>query len=706
MASGEHIELARCYVTIIPSLEGSQGTITKELTGATVEASDKAGKDSGSKFGESFSKNLKKATVAIGAALAGAGAAAVATGKSFIKAANDVSAMGDSIGDNAAKMGISTKAYQEWDFVLKRAGSSIDAMKTSMKTLQNAAAGNNDAFKALGISQKELQTLSPEDLFNRTVTALQGVENTTQRTALASKLLGKGAVELGGIFNMTAKETEEAKQKMYELGAYMDEDAIAASDNYQDTMQDLQDSISGLKTRVITDFLPGMTSVMSGLSKVFSGKGGVDEIQSGLQAVIGKITSLAPQFLPVAQTIITSLISGFGPMIPQLTAAIFSVIITAITTITSMIPSMMPSIISGIQGIISAVISAMPLIINGLMQLVMALVQWLSSDGVIQQLVSGIVQMATQLVNSFAMILPILLPAIVKIIAELAKALTEPDTVKILVQSALLLAGAVFMALVNMVPELIDLVVGVIKNLGNLVADFLSWIVPIVASGIGKVVDTVKSWGNSIKTFITNLINGIRDGITNWITNLKSNIVQGFNFIKEKISGILGNIGDFVKSVIDKLKELPSKALEMGKDLIQGLINGIKNMAGKAVDAVKNVGKSLINGIKGVLKISSPSKVFEQLGEFTAEGFQIGYSESMNDFEATASASMNGLTASMTADISAHAPDNYGGTNNTYNGGSVTINVYGAEGQNINELAQEIAYRLESLTKRKEAVYA
>lgn len=706
MANGEHLELARCYVTIIPSLEGSQGTITKELTGATVEASDKAGKDSGSKFGESFSKNLKKATVAIGAALAGAGAAAVATGKSFIKAANDVSAMGDSIGDNAAKMGISTKAYQEWDFVLKRAGSSIDAMKTSMKTLQNAAAGNNDAFKALGISQKELQTLSPEDLFNRTVTALQGVENTTQRTALASKLLGKGAVELGGIFNMTAKETEEAKQKMYELGAYMDEDAIAASDNYQDTMQDLQDSISGLKTRVITDFLPGMTSVMSGLSKVFSGKGGVDEIQSGLQAVIGKITSLAPLFLPVAQTIITSLISGFGPMIPQLTAAIFSVIITAITTITSMIPSMMPSIISGIQGIISAVISAMPLIINGLMQLIMALVQWLSSDGVIQQLVSGIVQMATQLVNSFSMILPILLPAIVKIIAELAKALTEPDTVKILVQSALLLAGAVFMALVNMVPELIDLVVGVVQNLGNVVADFLGWIVPIVANGIGKVVDTVKSWGNSIKTFITNLINGIRDGITNWITNLKSNIVQGFNFIKEKISGILGNIGDFVKSVIDKLKELPSKALEMGKDLIQGLINGIKNMAGKAVDAVKNVGKSLINGIKGVLKISSPSKVFEQLGEFTAEGFQIGYSESMNDFEATASASMNGLTASMTADISAHAPDNYGGTNNTYNGGSVTINVYGAEGQNINDLAQEIAYRLESMTKRRGAVYA
>ena len=54
MANGEHIEIAKCYVTVIPSLEGAQGTITKELTGVTNEASDKAGKEGGTKFGEAF----------------------------------------------------------------------------------------------------------------------------------------------------------------------------------------------------------------------------------------------------------------------------------------------------------------------------------------------------------------------------------------------------------------------------------------------------------------------------------------------------------------------------------------------------------------------------------------------------------------------------------------------------------------------------
>lgn len=706
MANGEHVEIAKCYITVIPSLEGSQGTITKELTGATIEAGDKAGKESGAKFGESFSKNIKKAGVAIGAALAGAGAAAVATGKAFVDSAKNVAAYGDNIDKMSQKMGISAKSYQEWDFILQHAGASIDSLKMSMKTLATAAVNGSDAFTALGISQEQLASMSQEEIFNATISALQNVEDETQRTALASKLLGRGATELGALFNMSAEETEALRQQVHDLGGVMSDEAVKDAATFQDEMQNMNTAMDGMKRNMMSNFLPGITTVMSGMAKVFSGNGGVEEIQSGLQSVITKITTLAPQFLPVAQTIITSLITGFGPMIPQLTEAIFTVIITAITTITSMIPSMMPAIISGIQGIIQATISALPVIISGLTQLIMALVQWLSSDGVIQSLVDGIVQMTAQMVNSFAMILPILLPAIVKIIMEVCKALTEPSNVKLLLDAVLTLVGAIFVTLVNCVPELIEGVKGVLLNLGNLFGDFLSWIVPIVAAGIGKVVETVKTWGNNIKNFISGLINGIRQGISDWITNLKNSFVTGFNFIKDKISSILGNIGDFIKSVIEKLKELPTKAVNIGKDLIQGLINGIKNMATKAVNTVKDVGKNLVNGIKGVLKIGSPSKVFEQIGAWTAEGFGIGYEDTMNDFKSDMAIGMNGITTSMVADISAHAPDNYGTAGDTYNGGAVTINVYGAEGQNINDLAQEIAYRLDSMTKRKEAIYA
>ena len=39
-------------------------------------------------------------------------------------------------------------------------------------------------------------------------------------------------------------------------------------------------------------------------------------------------------------------------------------------------------------------------------------------------------------------------------------------------------------------------------------------------------------------------------------------------------------------------------------------------------------------------------------------------------------------------------------------GKSVVINVYGAEGQDVNALAEVIAVKLENLTRRKGAIYA
>ena len=61
----------------------------------------------------------------------------------------------------------------------------------------------------------------------------------------------------------------------------------------------------------------------------------------------------------------------------------------------------------------------------------------------------------------------------------------------------------------------------------------------------------------------------------------------------------------------------------------------------------------------------------------------------------------------MTADVSAYGAQGamLGGTTN-YNGGNITINVYGAEGQSVDAIAQAVAYKLEDMTRRKGAVYA
>lgn len=657
MADGEKINIAKAYIEVIPSLEGSQKAIATEMGAVAEPAAKEAGEKSGKGFGEALAKGIKTTSAIIAGALTAATGAAVATGKAFIGAANDVSAMGDAIGDNAAKMGISTKSYQEWDFILQRAGSSIDSMKTSMKTLANAAVSGSEAFTALGISQEEIASLNQEQLFERTVTALQGVTDEQTRMALASKLLGKGALELGGVFNMTASEVEATKQEMYDLGAYLDEDAISASDNYQDTMLNMKDSVKGLKISMMKDFLPGVTSVMDGLSKVFSGRGGVDEIQTGLKSVITNVTAMAPQFFSLAQTLIISLLEGFGPMLPQLATTIFSVLNQALVTVVTMLPQLLPAITSGISSIMQSLFECLPIITSSLFQLIGDLVTWLSDTTNIETFVNGIVSLTSQIATQMSEILPVLLPAIVRIIGTVANTLMSPDNIKTLVGAVLQIAGAIFVALVNCVPELIEFVIGVFKN---------------------------------IKGYVTQFGGDFLKNATKWI------------------SDVIIKVAQFSKSIVDKVRNLPSELLNIGKNLVTGLWNGISDKLSWVTNKIKNMGSSITSAIKKVFGIHSPSKVWrQQIGQNLGLSIGLGFSDVMNDVKDDMAAEMDGLTGNMTATVQANGiSDPLAGSEvNTYNGGNISINVYGTEGQSIDALADKIAYKLEDLTRRKAAVF-
>ena len=653
----DHIEVARAFVTIVPSMEGSQKTIATELGASMEPAAKEVGEKSGKSLGENLAKGLKTTAAVIGAAMATATAGAIATGKAFINAANSTATYGDAVDKNSQKLGISAQSYQEWDFILQRSGANIEGMKTSMLKLTKAAEGGDAAFKQLGISQDDLAKMSKDDLFAATIKGLQNIQDEGQRTVLANKLLGKGATELGALLNTSAEDTEAMRQQVHELGGVMSNEAVANSAKYKDELLNMQTALTGVKNNMMSQFLPGISAVMNGLSQVFSGNsGGITQIQSGLQSVITNITSMAPQFFTLASTIVNSLLSGFAPMLPQLVSSIFGFIQSGLMTLTTLIPQLTPVISQGLQGVASALLTCLPVLIDGLLTMVKDLVTWLSSGDNVKTFVDGILQLVSTIAGGLADALPILIPAIVNIIGQIAQSLTDPQNVKMIVTAALQIVGAVVVALVKALPE----IGGVIVKLGANVLNLLKELG-------GSIVQKIGPW----------------------------------------FSSVLSNIGTFVADIFKKLGELPGKALEIGKNLIQGLIDGVKKLAGKAVDAVKNVGKNLVNGIKNVLKIHSPSKVFEELGEFTGEGYLIGVRSSFADVNDYMTDNMSGLTTSMSAQISAYGVgEPMSGNYTNYNGGAVTINVYGAEGQNVNDLAEIIAVKLQTMTARKGAVYA
>ena len=259
-------ELGKAYVQIVPSAQGISGSISSVIEPEATSAGQKAGLNIAGGIGSA----LKGAT-----SLLAAGTAAV-TG-AIVKGSSEVASYGDNIDKMSQKMGLTAQAYQEWDAVMQHSGTSMEAMKSSMKTLANAAEGGNKAFETLGISQKEIAKMSQQDLFEATIAGLQNVEDTTQRTYLAGQLLGRGATELGALLNTSAADTQAMRDRVKELGGVMSDDAVKAAATYQDNMQDLKTAMGGVGREMISQLLPSMNEIIAGFTSLIIGEEGATE---------------------------------------------------------------------------------------------------------------------------------------------------------------------------------------------------------------------------------------------------------------------------------------------------------------------------------------------------------------------------------------------------------------------------------------------
>lgn len=260
--------------------------------------------DESNKFGldikGAFSASMKVGAAAIGAVVTETTALSAA----LVKGVGDLAEYGDHIDKQSQKMNMSAQAYQEWDAIMQHSGTSIDSMQMSMKTLANAAESGNDAFGLLGMSLEDVQRMSSEELFKATITALQNVESDTQRTYIAGQLLGRGATELGALLNTSAEDTEKMRQRVHELGGVMSDEAVKAAAAYQDSLQDMKTSMSGLTRGITSEFLPSFTEVMDGLTSIFAGEdGGADKVSKGIDDILGNISSAVTKLKPVVSKI-------------------------------------------------------------------------------------------------------------------------------------------------------------------------------------------------------------------------------------------------------------------------------------------------------------------------------------------------------------------------------------------------------------------
>ena len=204
-----------------------------------------------------------------------------------------------------------------------------------------------------------------------------------------------------------------------------------------------------------------------------------------------------------------------------------------------------------------------------------------------------------------------------------------------------------------------------------------------VVGKVKEVFDKVKTTFSNMKTNIQNTFTNIKNGITNTVGNIKNAVVNGF-----------GKAVDFIKS-------LPSKALSWGKDLIQNFVNGIWNKIGAVTEVISNVADK----VKSFLGFSEPEdgplSNFHTFAPDMIKLFAQGIEQSLPMLERAT----NDMAAVIASDATPSIQNGQAAASKTVNA-PISINVYGAQGQDVNQLADIIQAKMNRAVVNQKAVFA
>lgn len=566
--------VASATLEVTPVLAGAQQSLTQQLTGASVEAGDKAGQESGSHFASGMAKKIAAGSVAVAGAVTAVGGALVAT-------AGKTAAYGDQIDKASQKLGVSSTFYQEWEAVLQHSGTSMDSMGGAFKRLatasQDASADQQAAFEKLGMSMDEVSQMSPEELFTNVISGLQGMEEGTERTAIATELLGKGAMDMGALLNTSAEDTQAMIDKVHDLGGVMSEDAVKASAQYQDSLQDMQTAFAGIKNGIGAQLLPALSGLMDGVADFVTNADLsplTDTIGEAVTALSDFITNLD---IEAAGEIFQNVVVAIGNVVGlawSVIQTIFSSLKEGLGTITQALTDTgtnWSEVWNGISAVISEVAEIIGQVIGIIAQVIADLIVQAQTQGTffnaVWEGICAVVQGAGDVIQG---------------IIEFASGLLSGDWAKAW-------QGAQ------------KIVSSIMQTISRLLSS--EW------RAIGSLAST--AWRN-IKNAITKPIESARQALSNAWQVVRSAASSAWNSVCTTASTIWSNTKNAITKPIENARKALSDAWQNIKTAASTAWSNIKKAITKPIEDARDKVKDILNKVKGFFPLKI-GKIFSNL---------------------------------------------------------------------------------------------
>lgn len=256
--------------------------------------------------------------------------------------------------------------------------------------------------------------------------------------------------------------------------------------------------------------------------------------------------------------------------------------------------------------------------------------------------------------------------------------------------------GAPVLAVVAAIAAVIAIIVLCIKHWDEIKAK-AEEVVKAISEKWTELKQKISEAVTAIMNNVTEKFNNIKSAVVNKVMELKNSAVNTFNSLKSSIAsvivGIYSTIVGGFQNAISFIKSLPSQAIGWGRDIINGLINGIRNAIGNIAGAMADVANTIKSYIHFSLPDKGPLRDFNSYMPDMTKQLAQGIKEGIPTIENA----MDAMTRSMIPSMGSTSAD--AGTTNTTN--SVNINVYGAQGQDVNELAQIIEQKITNNVVRR-----
>lgn len=325
----------------------------------------------------------------------------------------------------------------------------------------------------------------------------------------------------------------------------------------------------------------------------------IAEIIAAVDTLILGLASIAASLVGAVAIIIGAIAMGFASAVPTVVAAILILIVGILNALAQYAPQIAAAGAQLIIGLLNTIATyAGPLAEAGL-NLIISLINGMAN---------AVSEHGDELLNAFGN----LMAAIIGFVGEALARLVE-------------LIPGIGPKMASGMRGLIGLIKGELTgaDLGETGAEVAGNMVEGAESISGDAESAGQTLGDS-------LVSGVEstegDALTAG-TESGTSVVDGFSTMlgEANIAGIdLGNSG--VDGILSTIPQFESAGSNGGAGLVQGLLSQL----GAAKSAGASLGSAAASGAAGALNEHSPSKVFEKIGVFAAEGFCIGVSDMLS----------------------------------------------------------------------------